>query len=456
MSSKKAPKGSKKLLHAWAFFDWSTSVYSLVIASAIFPIYLGELFRVSGTDTVELWGRAFERAPLISYVSSIAFVVIALVTPLVSGIADYTGNKKVFFIFFSYLGALSCIGLYFFSLEWLEISLLIYLLALVGFWVNFAIYNSYLPDIAFPDQHDRISAKGYSLGYIGSVLLLLVNLVMVMFPDSFGITDAADGTPAKIMAMKYSFAAVGVWWIAFSQYTFRYMPRGNQRSGQQSSILLGGFRELGKVWSELRSQLRLKSYLASFFVYSIAVQTIMLIAAYFGEEEVGWGSGEERTLGLIVSILLIQLIAIPGSLLTSRSSERFGNIPTLIGVNLIWVGLCVYAYFVYEPVEFYIAAGGVGLVMGGIQTLSRSTYSKFLPPESPDTTSYFSFYDVAEKIGIIIGTFLYAMVAEITGSMRNSAIFLGLFFLMGAVMLSRVPRKPQPLAARSGIKNREP
>lgn len=447
-TSPKAPKGSKKILHAWAFFDWSTSVYSLVVVSAIFPIYIGELFRLAGADTVEVFGRNLERAPLISYVSSLAFVIIALITPLVSGIADYMGNKRIFFKFFSYMGALSCIGLYFFTLENLELSLLIYLLAIVGFWVNFAIYNSYLPDIAYPDQHDRISAKGYALGYVGSVLLLVLNLVMVMFPDTFGITEGADGTPANIMAMKYAFATVGIWWIGFSQYTFRYMPKGNQRSGQTKSILLGGFSELGKVWKELKGQLRLKSYLAAFFVYSIAVQTIMLIAAYFGEEEVLWGSGEERTLGLIISILLIQLIAIPGSLLTSRSSEKFGNIPTLIGVNLIWVGLCIYAFFVYEPMEFYLAAGGVGLVMGGIQTLSRSTYSKFMPQNSPDTTSYFSFYDVAEKIGIIIGTFLYAMVSEITGSMRNSAIFLGLFFLAGAVMLLRVHRG-QKVTARS-------
>lgn len=451
MTKEKAPKGSKRVLHAWAFFDWSTSVYSLVIASAIFPIYIGELFRISGSDTVELWGRFIERAPLISYVSSVAFVLIAIVTPLVSGVADYIGNKRVFFKFFSYLGALSCIGLYWFSLDRLEWSLLIYLLALLGFWVNFAIYNSYLPDIAFPEQHDRLSARGYSLGYIGSVILLLVNLVMVMYPDQFGIAEGVDGTHPKIMAMKYSFVSVGIWWMGFSQYTFRHMPKGNMRTGQAGAVILGGFRELAKVWEELKGKLRLKSYLGAFFVYSIAVQTIMLIAAYFGEEEILWGSGEERTLGLIVSILIIQLIAIPGSLITSRASERFGNIPTLIGVNFVWVGLCIFAYYVYEPVEFYVAAGLVGLVMGGIQSLSRSTYSKFLPPNSPDTTSYFSFYDVAEKIGIIIGTFLYGMVSEVTGSMRNAAILLAVFFLIGALLLFRVPGKGKgvegPMAA---------
>ncbi|MDA8686782.1 MFS transporter, partial [Robiginitalea sp.] len=422
-------KGSRKLLNAWAFYDWANSVYSLVIASAVFPIYYGALFRAAGIDEVQVFGGSIARAPLISYVTSFAFVCIAIIMPLLSGIADYLGNKKSFMKFFCYLGGVSCIGLYWFSLENIYVGLIFYFFGLVGFWISFAIYNSYLPDIAYPEQQDKISARGFSFGYAGSVLLLLFNLAMVMAPGQFGIAGTPE-QPAELLAMRISFVSVGLWWIGFSQYTFYHLPVGFKKEGSRRHIFFNGFRELQGVWHQLKEALRLKRYLGAFFVYSMAVQTVMLIAAYFGEEEVNWGSDAARTTGLIVSILVIQVVAILGATLTAQLSKRLGNISTLILVNALWLVICVYAFFVYTPMDFYTAAGAVGLVMGGIQALSRSTYSKLLP-ETKDTTSFFSFYDVAEKIGIIIGTFLYGFVAQYTGSMRNATIFLGLFFAMG-------------------------
>ena len=429
-------KGSKKLLNAWAFYDWANSVYSLVITSAIFPIFYGALFRSAGIEKITIFGGEIARAPLISYVTSAAFIFIAIVTPLVSGVADYLGNKRMFLKFFCYLGAISCTGLYWFDLEHIYFGLLCYFFGLVGFWVSFAINNSYLPDVAFPHQQDRISAKGFSLGYAGSVLLLLVNLAMVMRPSWFGIHDT-EGSPAAMWAMKYSFASVGIWWALFSQYTFYNLPKGIKKEGKKENVLLNGFKELRLVWNQLGEQVKLKKYLAAFFVYSMAVQTVMLIATFFGEEEINWGSDDERTIGLITSILLIQIVAILGAVLCANFSKKFGNIWTLMIVNLLWVFICIYAYFVITPTDFYIAAGCVGLVMGGIQALSRSTYSKFLP-ETKDTTSFFSFYDVAEKIGIVIGTFMYGFIAQITGNMRNAMIVLGLFFIVGFIMLIRI------------------
>ena len=439
MATTIAAKGSRKLLNAWAFYDWANSVYSLVISSAVFPIYYGALFRVAEVEKVTVFGTEIARAPLISYTTSAAFVFIAIITPLVSGIADYLGNKKIFLKFFCYLGAASCIGLYWFSLEHIYFGLLCYFFGLVGFWVSFAINNSYLPDIAFPRQQDRISAKGFSLGYIGSVLLLLFNLSMVLFPKFYGLTDG-EVYSAEMKAMKISFMSVGIWWAIFSQYTFKHLPKGYRKEGARKNIILNGFKELKTVWQQLGTEIRLKRYLVAFFVYSMAVQTIMLIATYFGEEEINWGSDDKRTIGLILSILIIQVIAIGGAYATAFVSKILGNVKTLIIVNFIWVLLCIYAYFLQTPTDFYIAAGLVGIVMGGIQALSRSTYSKFLP-ETTDTTSFFSFYDVSEKIGIVIGTLMYGVVAQWTGSMRNSTIFLGLFFLIGAFLLFRVERK---------------
>ncbi|MDT0540885.1 MULTISPECIES: MFS transporter [Croceitalea] len=432
-------KGTKKLLNAWAFYDWANSVYSLVISSAIFPIFYGALFRVAEIEKVTIFGGEIARAPLISYVTSAAFVFIAIVTPLVSGIADYLGNKRIFLKFFCYLGAISCVGLYWFSLENIYFGLLCYFFGLVGFWVSFAINNSYLPDIAYPEQQDGISAKGFSLGYIGSVILLVFNLAMVMKPDVFGITN--EGQVAEVKAMKYSFVTVGIWWALFSQYTFAHLPKGYKREGERKNVVLNGFKELKSVWKQLGGQLQLKRYLGAFFVYSMAVQTIMLIATYFGEEEINWGTDNERTTGLIVSILVIQVVAIFGATITAKASDKFGNIKTLVVINILWLLLCIYAYFLITPTDFYIAAGLVGLVMGGIQALSRSTYSKFLP-DTTDTTSFFSFYDVAEKIGIVIGTLMYGLIAQLTGSMRSSTIFLGIFFLIGAFLLTRVHKKP--------------
>ncbi|MFT5231541.1 MAG: UMF1 family MFS transporter [Planctomycetota bacterium] len=431
-------KGSKKLLNAWAFYDWANSVYSLVIASAVFPIFYGALFKEAGVETVEVFGGAIRSTPLISYTTAAAFLLVAILSPFLSGIADYVGNKKNFMKFFCYLGALSCIGLYFFDLDYIHTSLLFYFFGLVGFWGSLVFYNSYLPDVAHKDQQDSISAKGYSLGYIGSVILLIFNLCMVMYPQLFGLGEGGD---ASMLAMKISFLTVGIWWIAFSQYSFYHLPKGNKNSEKISKqVLFNGFKELRTVYHSLTGNLRLKRYLLAFFVYSMAVQTVMLVATYFGEQEIAWAGDDAKTLGLIGSILLIQIVAVLGAFLTSRSSHRFGNINTLIVINVIWVVICVVAFFITEPIQFYATAGFVGLVMGGIQSLSRSTYSKFLP-ETKDTTSYFSFYDVAEKIGIVIGMLLYGFIDQITGSMRNSILFLVIFFIAGVVLLLRVPKK---------------
>lgn len=431
------PKGSKKLLNAWAFYDWANSVYSLVIASAIFPIYYQALFKSANVETVNVLGGAIRSTPLISYTTASAFLIVALISPILSGISDYVGNKKSFMKFFCYLGSVSCMGLYFFSIENIYISLLFYFFGLIGFWGSLVFYNSYLPDVAFPEQQDRISARGYSMGYVGSVILLLFNLAMVMKPELFGF---GEGGEASMKAMKWSFVTVGIWWIVFSQYSFYFLPKGN-KSGKKVSaqIFLNGFKELKGVYNSLSENIQLKRYLAAFFVYSMAVQTVMLVATYFGEQEIAWGGDSNKTMGLIVSILIIQLLAVGGATLTSRASEKYGNIFVLISINIIWVFICVVAFFIESPTQFYVTAGVVGLVMGGIQSLSRSTYSKFLP-ETKDTTSYFSFYDVAEKVGIVIGMMIYGFIDQITGSMRNSILFLVLFFITGVILLLRVPR----------------
>ena len=432
-------KGSKKLLDAWAFYDWANSVYTLTIASAVFPIFYEALF--SDRDHyIDVFGLHLKNSALISFITAFAFLLVAFISPLLSGIADYVGNKKSFMKFFCYLGVLSCMGLYWFNLENIYIGLVFYFLGLIGYWGSLVFYNSYLPDIAFVEQQDKISAKGYAMGYIGSVILLIINLAMIMKPKFFGITGTEG--EAAMKTMRYSFVMVGVWWILFSQYTYYFLPKGNKNANRKVShhVVFNGFKELKKVWILLKENTALKRYLGSFFVSSMAVQTVMLVATYFGAQEIAWPSKAESTTGLIICILLIQLVAVVGAVLTSRASEKFGNIATLIVINCFWVLLCAGAFFITAPIQFYVMASLVGLVMGGIQALSRSTYSKLLP-ETEDTASFFSFYDVAEKIGIVIGMLVYGIIDQITGSPRLAIVFLGVFFVMAVFLLNRVPKK---------------
>ncbi|TDP02857.1 MFS transporter [Flavobacterium sp. 245] len=434
---KNLQKGDKKLLNAWAFYDWANSVYTLTIASAVFPIFYEQLF-ADRSHYIDVFGMHLKNSALITFTTAFAFLVVSFISPLLSGIADYVGNKKAFMKFFCYLGALSCMGLYWFDLGNIYVGLVFYFLGLIGYWGSLVFYNSYLPDIAFDEQQDSISAKGYSLGYIGSVILLIINLAMIMKPEIFSIT----GDDAAMKAMRYSFIMVGVWWVLFSQYSYYYLPKGSKDSGEKltRSVVFNGFKELKKVWGLLQDNIPLKRYLGGFFVSSMAVQTVMLVATYFGAQEIQWSSKEESTIGLIVCILIIQLVAVVGAVITSRASAKYGNIPTLIVINAIWAVFCALAFFITLPMHFYVMATVAGFVMGGIQALSRSTYSKLLP-DTKDTASFFSFYDVAEKIGIVIGMCIYGIIDQRTGSPRKAIVILAIFFVTAIFLLLRVNKK---------------
>jgi MFS transporter, UMF1 family len=425
-------KNDPKIINGWTFYDWANSVYNLVITSVVFPkFFLAQTESLPGlaANTVEFFGREFNNVELYSYVFSVSFIVVSFLVPLLSGIADYLGNKKRFMQFFCYLGALSCISMFFFDVNHLEISMLSPFFASIGFWGSLVFYNSYLPEIATPDQHDRISAKGFSLGYIGSILLLISIIVALkVFPE--------DGNRVT----RLGFIAVGLWWAGFAQVTYLRLPNNvlDKKPVREKGFVYTGFRELKKVWGELTHQVQLKRFLLSFFIYNMGVQTIMLLAVVFADTEINWPidevTGEPDKTGLIVSIILIQLVAVVGALVMSRLSKKIGNIAVIKIAVVFWFIICVRAYFITEPMQFYWLAAGVGFVMGGIQSMSRSTYSKMLP-ETKDHASYFSFYDVLEKIGLIIGPFLFGFANGHLGGMRNAVIILGSIFILGFISL---------------------
>ncbi len=418
----------KKIINAWAFYDWANSVYPLVISTAIFPIFYEAVTstKVDGktvSDTVEFFGVTLKNSELYSYVVAASFVVVTILSPILSGIADYAGNKKMFLKAFCYLGALSTMSLFFFDAAHLELSMLSIFFASIGFWNSLVFYNAYLPEIAPPEDHDRVSAKGFSLGYFGSSLLLIACLVGIMVFE---------------MPPKYSFLLVGVWWIGFSQYTYAFLPKSKKKE-KEGHVLSNGFKEIKKVWNYVRTTTRLKKYLASFFVFSMGIQTIMLMAVLYAKKEIFTGAYEDQAAtGLIISVLIIQFIAIAGAYLFSFSSSKYGNIKTLGIALIVWIFACVYAYFIHTPVEYYILAALVGLVMGGTQSLSRSTYSKFLP-QTEDTTSFFSYYDISEKVGIILGMVIFGFVEGYSGDMRTSVLALLIFFVVAFLLLLRIP-----------------
>ncbi|PRZ23495.1 MFS transporter [Flavobacterium granuli] len=428
MSRTTLQQGDKKMINAWAFYDWANSVYSLVIATAVFPIYY-EAVTSDNNGIVQFMGTEFNNSTLLSYSLSFSFLMVALLSPILSGIADYTGNKKRFMQFFCYLGSFSVMSMFFFKgQDTLWIGILATILASIGFWGSIVFYNSYLPEIAFPEQHDRVSAKGFMYGYVGSIILLAFNLTMVMMPEWYGITDST--LPARI-----SFLSVGIWWVGFAQVTFYYLPNNVFHKKPRKDYVFKGLRELKVVAENINKLTNLKQFLTAFFLYSIGVQTMILLAGVFGKKELGIDTSK-----LIIIILLINVVAIFGAYFFSRISEKIGNIKTLKLTIAIWGFICFAIYLLdakseYIDTQFFILGGLIGMVLGAIQSLSRSTYSKLLP-ETEDHATYFSFFDVTEKMAIVLGTFIFGFVASVTNSMRNSIFILAVFFLMGYIVLS--------------------
>lgn len=420
---------SKKVLNGWAMYDWANSVYNLVITTTFFPAYYAAVTSLEKfPDGITFLGRRFVNTELKDYVLAFGFLVIALLSPILSSIADYKGNKKNFMRFFCYMGALSCSLLFLFKEDNVMLGLMCFMFAGIGFYGSQVFYNSYLPEIAAEKDMDRISAKGYSMGYTGSVVMQLVGFALVMSMEDKGL------------ALRLTFLLVGIWWVSFAQITFTRLPispKSERRA--KKNVLVNGFQELKVVWQQVKKMPVLKRYLTAFFFYSMGVQTVMLVAIDFGIKELKLADYK-----LIITAVIIQLVAIAGAMAMSKLSAVYGNIKVLIFTVLLWIGVCITGYFISTELHFYILASLVGLVMGGIQSLSRSTYSKLMP-ETKDTASFFSFYDVTEKFAIVIGLFTFGFIEGIS-SIRESILSLIVFFALGLIFLLFTHRAQQSKA----------
>ena len=431
-SMTKPELNNKRITRAWCMYDWANSVYSLTITTVVFPIYYNEVTKgADESGIVDFLGWQLPNTVLYSYALSFSFLFTALILPLLTGIADYGGKKKFFLKVFAYLGSLACAGLFFFDGQNIEFGILMSVLASIGYSGSLVFYDAYLPEIASPDRYDRLSARGYSYGYVGSVLLLILNLLMIQMPGLFGLEEGS--LPARI-----SFLTVAIWWAGFAQIPFNRLPTNIHNRQVTGKYLTKGYEEIRKVYKSLKDLPMLRRYLWAFFFFNGGVQAVMYLATLFGTNEL-----ELETTSLIITVLIIQLVAIGGAHAFARISEARGNVYSLSIMILIWILVCVSAYFVQTEFQFYGLAFVVGIIMGGIQALSRATYSKLIPSNTIDHASYFSFYDVMWNLSFVMSTFAYGLIDHLTGSMRYSALALAFFFVLGILLLRKVVVQPK-------------
>ena len=457
-----APLNNKKVIFGWTMYDWANSVFSLTIATAIFPPYYEAMSKAAAISSgsspegpyyITFLGHEFANTALYSYSLSLGFLLVTIISPILSGIADVKGNKKSYLKFFCYMGSISCMLMYFFDAQNIYYGLSLFVLSLIGFGGSLVFYNAFLPEIVSEDMFDRVSARGFSMGYIGSVILLLVNLINIMFPEILfpvqaktqeliqtGLSEPDALKKAKGyyegIASKLSFVSVGIWWMGFAQISFKHLPKKLRNQNYQDNVLSKGINELKNVWNQINETNKhnhVKRYLWGFFFTSMGLQTVMYVATLFGSQEL-----KLKTADLIVTVLIIQLIAIVGAWGFARISEKIGNIHTLLVMVVIWIGICGVAYNVKTEYGFYGLAAVVGLVMGGIQSIFRSTFAKIIPDNTSNPASYFSFFDASEKLAVVLGTFSYGIIADITGNMRFSILALAIYFIIGFSFLIRI------------------
>ncbi|MFC3810257.1 MFS transporter [Lacihabitans lacunae] len=424
---------NKKIWNAWSMYDWANSVHNLVITTVIFPIYYhATAVNAQGGDLIDFLGFQVNNDVLYSYTLSVASIFLVILNPILTGIADYSGRKKMFMKIFCYLGSASCAYFYFFTKDNVTSAIIAFGFSIIGWGGSIVFYNAFIPQIATEENYDKLSARGFVFGYIGSVILLIFNLVMIIKPEFVGLTEADSKSG---FTSRLAFLTVGIWWAGFAQIPFYFLPKDESKSFQKK-WLKNGFLQLKHVFLETQKQKYLKRFLAAFFIYDMGVMTVIYVATIFADKEL-----QIPRDGLIATLLLIQLVAIPGSYLASFLSSKYGNTIALRIEIIVWSVVPVAAYFTTEATQFYVIAAIVGLVMGGIQALSRSTFAKLIPDNEPNTAAYFAFYDITEKMAIALGTFIFGFIIQLTGNMRYSILFLIVLFAVGFILLTRIPSK---------------
>jgi UMF1 family MFS transporter len=426
----------KKTIFGWCMYDWANSAFATTILAAVLPIYFVSIVPEGGVD-ISILGFTFHAfaTPLWSFSITIAMVIVALSAPVLGAIADYSRAKRQFLIFYTYLGAVFTALLVTVGYgDYLRASLF-FIIALIGFAGGMVFYNAFLPEIAPEGEREYVSGKGFAFGYLGGGILLLLNLLMIEKHGWFGIPDAAWGA-------RLSFLTVGVWWGLFAIPTFRFVRDRKDKVAAKVRYIRHGFKTLADTFRKMRRFTELVKFLISFLIYNDGVQTVIVMAAIFGREELGF---EAST--LIGCLLMVQIIGFPAALFMGRLAQWIGEKRTIYLCLIVYCIIVIYGFFMSQPWEFWVLGFLVGLVQGGSQAISRSLYSSLLPVGH--SAEFFGFFAIANRFASIFGPLIFGLVAVLTGSIRNSILAIIVFFIVGFLILMTVDVEQGKKAART-------
>lgn len=403
-------------IFSWALYDWANSAYATTVIAGFFPLFFKQYWSDSLTHV--------ESTLRLGLANSVASLVIVLLAPVMGAIADRGSYKKRFLLFFTVLGSTMVCGLFLAEQgEWL-FAVILYILATIGFSGGVTFCDSLIGNVSNEEQSDQVSAYGYALGYLGGGLMFGFCVVLTQWPDSFGLSDAAE-------AVKYSFVLVGIWWMLFSVPLFFYVPEPRAAADETGlHSVSAGLRQLVDTFHEIRNLRIVFTFLVGYWFYIDGVDTIVRMAVDYGMS-LNFDSGQ-----LIIALLVTQIIGFPSAIVFGIIGNRIGPKAGIMIAIFVYILVTLWASVMSQVWEFYALAVAIGLVQGGIQSLSRSFYFRIIPKNK--TAEFYGFYNMLGKFAAVIGPALMGWIGVLTNSPRLSILSIILLFAIGAIFLSRV------------------
>jgi len=422
-------KENKRAVWSWAFYDWANSAYSTTVMAGFFPLFFKEYWADPHNPSQSTF--------YLGMANSIASMVVAALAPLLGSVADQGSAKKKFLTFFAFLGVIMTGGLWMVAQGDWQMAVLFYVMATIGFASGNVFYDSLLPDLASEERVDAVSSLGFGLGYLGGGLLFLVNVFMYLKPEIFGIPDGAT-------AIKLSFLSVAVWWAVFTIPLILFVPEPkNYETIDFNNAIRMGWVQLVQTFKEIRNMKVVGTFLLAYWFYIDGVDTIIRMAVDYGMSLNFPGES------LIIALLITQFVAFPAALLYGRLASKIGTKMAIMVGIIAYSFITFLGYFMTEPWHFYVLAILIGLFMGGIQALSRSLYTRIIPPEK--SAEFFGFYNMLGKFAAIIGPALMGTIALVTGSARLGILSILLLFILGAFFLNKVDIEEGKRLAAKGL-----
>ena len=412
-------KQDKKQIYSWAFYDWANSAYSTTVMAGFFPIFF-EKFYSNPNDVIQSTYQ-------LGLANSISSIFIALVSPLLGAIADRGSAKKKLLMIFAFLGSLMTAALWLVEKGDWQLAVFFYIIATIGFMAGNIFYDSLLPSVAGREKVDYVSALGYSLGYLGGGLLFLINVLMYLYPQWFGIPDSST-------AIRISFVTVAIWWAIFTVPIIIFMPEPKIRKNVSFyDAIIGGFNQLKETFDNIREMKIIGTFLIAFWMYEDGVATIVRMAAKIASS-LGFAAGD-----IITAILMVQFIGFPAALGYNWFANKIGTKNAVLVAILGYVVITFLGYLMTDITHFYILAALIGLFQGGIQSLSRSLFTRLVPPNKE--AEFFGFYNMLGKFAAVVGPILVGWITVITGNPRAGILSIVVLFIIGGLLLSRVDFK---------------